>query len=86
MALFTRLLRLHSAPVSREDFVTAVLAGVLQAHPDLALAWLRGLPTDRVSRDRTMFSIGTQHGFGRLETHFAGSRPDLVATVIDEVG
>jgi hypothetical protein len=86
MALFGRLLRLHASPVPREDFVTAVFAGVLEAHPDLGLAWCAGLLTKRPAGATPSFAIATQCDSGRLESHLAGSRPDLAAVVTDDTG
>jgi hypothetical protein len=85
MALFGRLLRLHGPPVPREDFFTEVFAGVLQAHPELAANWFAGL-LGRPLVGAPTVTVSTQFGFGRLEDHFAGSRPDLIATLSDEGG
>lgn len=81
MELFSRLLRLHSAPVPLEDFFTEVVAHLFGASPRTCLRWLEHTRLSESKQEQV--HVSTQHSFDPLEHHVAGSRLDMLIELSD---
>ncbi len=81
MGLFSRLLRLHSAPVPLEDFFTEVVAHLFNASPRTCLRWLEHTRLSESKQEQV--HVSTQHPLDPLEHHVAGSRLDMLIELSD---
>jgi hypothetical protein len=77
VALFSRLLKLHSDKILLEDFFTEIVAYLLSTSHELLYNWLEYLGlTD--ARNYLNVNVSTQQSFTPLEHHAGGSRPDII--------
>lgn len=83
MSLFKQLERLHrSDRFQREDFLTEIVAQVLQNSQELTLEWLRSLKVTDLKKATSR--VRTQAKFEKLPGHDTDSRPDMLVELFSE--
>jgi len=81
--LFSQLEKLcQDGRYQREDFLTEIVAKVLQNSKVLTLSWLRFLKATELS-DVSVHNVRTQIRLSQLDWHDSGSRPDFEITLGD---
>lgn len=85
MALFTRLLKLHTGSVPLEDFFTELVAYLFDTNKEILYDWLIEIGLSDVKNYSGIY-ISTQREFDPLDGDNTGNRPDVVIELIDDNG
>jgi hypothetical protein len=83
MSLFSRLLNLNTSSIPLEDFFTEVVAYLFSTNKEILYAWLEHLNLLDTNPYLDVH-ISTQQAFEPLDSHLAGSRPDILIELVDE--
>ena len=81
MALFTRLLKLHTGSVPLEDFFTELVAYLFEMNKEILYDWLIDIGISDVNNYSDVY-ISTQKEFDPLDGDASGNRPDVVIELI----
>jgi hypothetical protein len=83
MSLLSRLLNLNTSSIPLEDFFTEVVAYLFSTNKEILYAWLEHI---NLLDTNTYLDahISTQRAFEPLDSHLAGSRPDIFIELVDE--
>jgi len=85
MALFTRLLKLHTGSVPLEDFFTELVAYLFDTNKEILYDWLIEIGLSDVKNYSEVY-ISTQKEFDPLDGDKTGNRPDVVIELTGDNG
>lgn len=82
MSLFKQLQKLYRPDrFQHEDYLTEIVAQVLQDAPEFTLAWLHSLKVTDLKNGKP--TIRTQLTYDKLPHHDTDSRPDIAITIVE---